>query len=69
MAKYILKRILFMLLIFLGVSLIMYVLVRCIPADFVEQKIQTLQTGGTEVTDEMIRNMKAGYGLDKGIIA
>ena len=58
-----------MLLILLGVSLILYVLVRCIPADFVEQKIQALQTGGTDVTDEMIQNMKAAYGLDKGIIA
>ena len=59
-----------MLLILLGVSLILYVLVRCIPADFVEQKIQALQQNvGTDVTDEMIQNMKAAYGLDKGIIA
>lgn len=70
MAKYILKRILFMLLILLGVSLVLYVLVRCMPADFVDQRIQALQqAGGKEVTDELIRSMKAAYGLDKGILA
>ena len=39
MAKYILKRILFMLLILFGVSLILYTLVRCMPADFVDNKL------------------------------
>ena len=70
MAKYILKRIIFMVLILLGVSVILYTLVRCMPADFVEQKIQQL-TSNTDVhfTDEMIHNLKAAYGLDKGIIA
>lgn len=69
MAKYILKRILYMLLILIGVSLILYTLVRLMPADIVDRKVQALQTGGTQVTEEMIHNMKAAYGLDKGIIA
>lgn len=68
MAKYILKRVLFMLLILLGVSLILYILVRCMPADFVDQKIIALSQTTDQVTDEMIHNMKAAYGLDSDII-
>ena len=67
MAKYILKRILFMILILLGVSLILYALVRCMPADYVEQMITSNnQTEG--LTEEKIAAMKAAYGLDTNII-
>ena len=69
MAKYVLKRIIYMILILIGVSLILYALVRCLPADFVDNKVNALTQNSTgEVTDEMIQAMKAAYGLDKGII-
>lgn len=69
MAKYVLKRIIYMILILIGVSLILYALVRCLPADFVDNKVNALTQGSNgEVTDEMIQAMKAAYGLDKGII-
>ena len=69
MAKYILKRILFMLLILLGVSIILYVLVRCLPTDFVDQKVLALtQQSDGQVTEELIATMKATYGLDSNII-
>lgn len=68
MAKYILKRILYMLLILFGVSIILYTLVRCMPADFVETKLATLTQSTDGVTEETVRMMKAAYGLDTNII-
>lgn len=69
MAKYILKRILFMLLILFGVSLILYTLVRCMPTDFVDNKILALTQNNADVSAELIATMKAAYGLDSNIIA
>ena len=69
MAKYILKRILFMLLILFGVSLILYTLVRCMPTDFVEQKLLALtQKSDGAVSAELAATMKATYGLDTDIV-
>ena len=68
MFKYILKRIVISLLILLGVSAILYVLLRCMPTDFVESRIIALTAQGT-VTDELIANMYKVYGLDGNIIS
>lgn len=69
MAKYILKRILFMLLILFGVSIILYTLVRCMPADFVDNKLIALSQRPEGVPEELIATMKATYGLDTNIIS
>ena len=68
MFKYILKRIGISLLILLGVSLILYALLRCMPTDFVEQKIIALNTSGATVSQEFINEMYKAYGLDGNII-
>ena len=68
MVKYILKRIGAALLILLGVSLILYTLLRCMPTDFVEAKILALNTSGNTVSDEFIKEMYKAYGLDGTII-
>ena len=69
MAKYILKRIGAALLILLGVSLILYTLLRCMPTDFVEAKILALNTSGNTVSDAFIKEMYKAYGLDGSIIS
>lgn len=69
MAKYIIKRILISILILLGVSLILYALLRCMPTDFVESKINALTTGGAVVQEEMKQAMYKAYGLDGNIIS
>ncbi|MDY2880152.1 MAG: ABC transporter permease [Candidatus Borkfalkiaceae bacterium] len=67
MLKYILKRLGVSLLILLGVSVILYVLLRCMPASYVDQKIVALnQSGG--VSEELIAQLKHAYGLDTSII-
>ena len=69
MVKYILKRIGAALLILLGVSLILYTLLRCMPTDFVEAKILALNTSGNTVSDAFIKEMYKAYGLDGSIIS
>ena len=68
MFKYILKRIGVSLLILLGVSFILYALLRCMPTDFVKQKILALATSGTTVSQEFINEMYKAYGLNGNII-
>lgn len=68
MFKYILKRLGFAVLILLGVSLILYVLVRCMPVDFVQSKIDAINQGGAVVSQETVDAMYKMYGLDGGII-
>ncbi|MBQ8885484.1 MAG: ABC transporter permease [Clostridia bacterium] len=66
MLKYIIKRILLSLLIIFGVSVLIYTLLRCMPADYVETKF-TLNPN-TELTPERIAQMKELYGLNDSII-
>jgi len=61
MLKYILKRLGLSIIILLGVSLIIYFLVRLMPIDFVANKIATLQTATLD--EEAVRKMYEMYGL------
>ena len=67
MLKYIIKRLLLSVFILLGVSLIIYVLIRCMPVDFVTQKLLSITTSGAETSQEMIDAMMKTYGLDTNI--
>ena len=64
MLKYILKRLGLSILILLGVSLIIYVLIRSMPVSFIEDKIAQMNQGGATIPQETIDNMKALYGLE-----
>ena len=64
MLKYILKRLGLSILILLGVSLIMYILIRCMPTSFIETKIAQLNQGGATIPQETIDNMYELYGLE-----
>ena len=68
MFKYILKRVGISILILLGVSFVLYTLLRCMPTDFVEAKILALNTSGATVTEEFKQQMYKTYGLDGTII-
>ncbi len=68
MFKYILKRIIISFLILIGVSFILYVLLRFMPTDFIENKIIALNQTGATVNDEFIRQMYKTYGLDGSVI-
>ena len=64
MVKYIIKRLGLSVLILLGVSLIIYILVRSMPVDFIENKIAAMNQGGAVIPEETVQNMKELYGLE-----
>ena len=64
MLKYILKRLGLSVLILLGVSLIIYILIRCMPVSFIDDKIAQINQGGATVPEEYIANLKSLYGLE-----
>ena len=63
MIKYIAKRIAYSIFILLGVSMIMYFLIRLMPVDFIQDKINAMNQGGATVSQETVDAMYAMYGL------
>ena len=63
MFKYIVKRIAYAILILLGVSLIIYFLIRLMPVDFIQDKINAINQGGATVSEETVNAMYEMYGL------
>ena len=63
MFKYILKRLVMSLFILLGVSMIIYFLIRLMPVDFIQVKINAINQGGATVSEETVNAMYAMYGL------
>ena len=45
------------IIILLGVSLIIYILVRCMPVDYVQQQIDNINQGGATVDEDTIQKM------------
>lgn len=62
MVKYIVKRLLLAVFIMLGVSLIIYFVLRLMPMDFIDQQIGALG-GSNRFSDADIQKMKEMYGL------
>lgn len=63
MLKYIIKRLALAILILLGVSLIIYFLIRLMPVDFIQDKINAINQGGATVSEETVNAMYEMYGL------
>lgn len=66
MVKYIIKRLLLALLTLFGVSVILYVLIRLMPSNIIEDTYVTARAGGGEdpaVLKEQARAILAEYGL------
>ena len=51
------------ILILLGVSLIIYFLIRLMPVDFIQDKINAINQGGATVSEETVNAMYEMYGL------
>ena len=70
MRNYIIKRLLISLVILFFVALIIYTLIRCLPASFVEtQAMQLASKPGSKPYEEWLAQLNASYGLDRSIIA
>ncbi len=69
MAKYILKRLLVSVGILLMVIFIIYALLRCLPASYVEtMALQLSQAPGAKPYEEWVAQLNARYGLDVGLV-
>ncbi len=64
MFKYILKRLALSVLILMGVSLIIYFLIRLMPVDFIQDKVNAMNQGGATVDQETVDAMYEMYGLE-----
>lgn len=62
MFKYIVKRLAYALLILLGVSMIIYFLIRLMPVDFIQDKINAINQGGATVSEETVQTMYKKIG-------
>lgn len=65
MLKYILKRLALSVFILIGVSLIIYLLIRLMPVNFVQDQITAMNQGGAIISQETIDKMYEMYGLEE----
>ena len=67
MPAYIARRVLYMLMILLMVSVVGFVLIQLPPGDYLTTVIQGLKSRGVQVDAAMIRSLEQYYGLDQPI--
>ncbi len=63
MVKYIVKRLLLSIFIMVGVSMIIYFIIRLMPMDYIDNTFATL-AGNGGISEEKYNALKALYGLD-----
>ncbi|MBP8967998.1 MAG: ABC transporter permease [Lachnospiraceae bacterium] len=70
MAKFIIKRLLYSVLILFFVMFLIYVLMYNMPMSFVETKARELASrpGATKSYTEWLADLNAQYGMDKGVV-
>ena len=69
MRKYIIKRLLQSVIILIFVAFIVYTLMRCLPTSYVETiAMNRAQQPGAGSYQEILAQLNATYGMDKGII-
>lgn len=62
MVKYIVKRLLLSIFILMGVSMIIYFIIRLMPMDYIDNTLRPLMQG-SNMTEERLNEIKALYGL------
>lgn len=64
MAKYVIKRLLIAVLILLGISILIYFLIRLMPVNYIVDKVTTQMSNNGGITEEELQRLLALYGLD-----
>ena len=64
MKQYIIRRILISIVVLLGVSFLIYGILRSMPGDFVEQ----MTSGNPSITAEQKERLRESYGLNGGVV-
>jgi len=65
MATYIIRRIIFAIITLIIISIISFVIIQLPPGDTTSIRLQALQTGGVQVSQEQLDLIRADFGLDK----
>ena len=65
MIHYIIRRIAWMLVMIVGISIVSFFIIQLPPGDFLDAHIAHLQNQGDSVSLEVIENLRKQYGLDK----
>ena len=65
MVGFILRRVLYMVVVLIAVSMVSFVIIELPPGDYMTSYIVRLkQTGGGTITDDQIASLRKQYGLD-----
>lgn len=64
MARYLMKRVTYMLLLMFLVSIISFIVIQLPPGDYLTSYITALQRSGKKVTQDQVIALKKQYGLD-----
>ena len=64
MLGYIIKRIVYMLMLLLVLSIVSFILIQLPPGDYLSSLIQSLRDRGVRVDEEQIRALEDRYGLN-----
>ena len=64
MLSYILRRLLYIGITVVALSVVSFILIQLPPGDYMDSYIMQLQQSGTEVSDSEIENLRRQYGLD-----
>ena len=67
MQYFLIRRVLYVVLMLVMVSIIGFVVINLPPGDFMDAYIARMQSSGSEVDQEMAENLRRNYGLDKPI--
>ncbi len=69
MLYYLLRRLIYMVIIIAMVSVVAFVIIQLPPGDYLSSHILFLMEQGSDVSESEIANLRAQYGLDKPIYA
>ena len=65
MLSYIIRRIIYMIVVLLVLSVVSFIIIQLPPGDFLTAFIENMRAQGTVVSEEQILSLKTYYGLDQ----
>ena len=68
MANYIVRRIIYMILLLLILSFVSFVIIQLPPGDYLSTMIENMRNLGMTVDEEMIRALETRYGLNQPLM-
>ena len=68
MAYYIVRRIFYMIVLLLILSLVSFIIIQLPPGDYLSTMIQNMRNMGMTVDEDMIRRLETRYGLDQPLM-